>query len=132
METADRVQGRKDSETRLRQRPITFWVPDPEAEELIAAAELAGRSLGSYIRSRLFTPPQTAPRERQALDVALTALRADMERVGRDIHELLRWVRFGHSPLAEEFRAAFADYRKVARAIRQALRGKPDAGRRRA
>jgi len=34
----------------------------------------------------------------------------------------LRRVKFGHSPLAEEFRAAFAHYRKVATAIGQVLR----------
>jgi len=125
METAR--YSRSESETRLRQRPITFWVPEAEAEELIAAAELGGRSLGSYIRSRLFTAPPTPSRERQTLDVVLIGLHAEMERAARDIHELLRWVRFGHSPLAEEFRAAFAEYRKVARAIRHALRGKLDA-----
>ena len=121
METAR--YSRPESETRLRQRPITFWVPDAEAEELIAAAELAGRSLGSYIRARLFAAPVTPSPKPPAVDpLVLTRLQKDLERVAGDIHELLRWVEFGHSPLAEEFRAAFTEYRKVSAAIRNALR----------
>lgn len=126
METEGRAQGRKDSETLLRQRPITFWVPDTEAEELIASAELEGRSLGSYIRSRLFAAPDAPPPKAPALDAfVLTRLQKDLERIAGDIHELLRWVEFGHSPLAEEFRAAFAEYRQVTAAVRRALARKP-------
>ena len=43
------------------QRLITFFVPESQAQELVAAAELEGRSLGSYIRTRLFLGPQTTP-----------------------------------------------------------------------
>ena len=124
META-RYSG-SEPEARLRQRPITFWVPEAEAEELIAAAELAGRSLGSYIRAQLFTAPAAPPPKPPAVDpLLLTRLQRDLERVAMDIHELLRWVEFGYSPLAEEFRAAFAEYRKVTAAIRRTLSRKP-------
>jgi hypothetical protein len=123
METARYSLARTESEARRHQQPITFYVPDAEAKELIAAAELSGRSLGSYIRSRLFAPPsQTGG----AIDeVSLTRLQREMERVSMDIHELLRWVKFGHSPLAEEFRAALSEYRRLAASIRQTLRRKP-------
>jgi hypothetical protein len=122
---------RSEPEVLPGQRPITFWVPDAEAEELIAAAELAGRSLGSYIRARLFAPPATpAPRPPAVDPLVLTRLQRDLERVAADIHELLRWVDFGHSPLAEEFRAAFTEYRKVSAAIRQTLRRAKDRQRR--
>jgi hypothetical protein len=121
METARHF--RSQPVARPTQRLITFYLPDAEAEELIAAAELAGRSLGSYIRARLFVAPDAPSPKPPAVDpVLLTRLQKDLERVAGDIHELLRWVHFDHSPLAEEFRAAFAEYRKVSAAIRNVLR----------
>jgi hypothetical protein len=131
METGRNALTRTDVETSPRQRPITFWVPAAEADDLIAAAELEGRSLGSYIRARLFVstaaPSPTGP----ALDMAmLTRLQGPMDRAAADLHELLRWVKSGHSPLAEEFRAALADCRTAAASIRQALSRKPGRSRR--
>jgi len=71
METELSIPVRTDNEKRLRQRPITFFVPEAEAEELIAAAELSARSLGSYIRSRLFTAPRVRSRAASAIDLAV-------------------------------------------------------------
>ena len=130
METAR--DSRWQPEARSSQRPITFYLHEAEAQELIAAAELSGRSLGSYIRARLFAVPEAPSPKPPAVDpVVRSRLQRELERVAADIHELLRWVQFGHSPLAEEFRAAFADYRKVSAAIRNTLRRKPAAGQRR-
>jgi hypothetical protein len=91
METEPNILVRTDNEKRLHQRPITFYVPEAEAAELIAAAELSGRSLGSYIRSRLFAAPRAKPEAAPASDaMALARLQGQMDRVGADIHELLR------------------------------------------
>lgn len=130
METVRDVRAPTQTEPRLHQRRITFDLPDGEADDLIAAAERAGRSLGSYIRARLFAPSATRPPVGQAIDViALTRLQAQVERVGGDIHELLRWVKFGHSPLAEEFRAALAKCGNLVAAIEQVLPRKRSGGR---
>jgi len=129
MEAERKTTARRGTETRRHQRRITFRVPDAEGDELIAGAELAGCSLGSYIRSRLFAESAMRARRRPTIEVmAITRLQGQMNKIGGNIYQLLRHVNFGGLPEADEIRAAFAGYREVIAAILAALGRAPGGG----
>jgi hypothetical protein len=110
------------SEQRQKQRRIIFRVTAEEYDALESAARGAGLTLGSFIRTRMLTAIQTRQPRRPSIEVeALARLQAEMNRVGSNIHQILKRVNFGETPLAHEFHGALAGYREVIDAILSAL-----------
>jgi uncharacterized protein (DUF1778 family) len=110
------------SEQRQKRRRIIFRVTAEEYDSLETAARGAGLTLGSFIRTRMLTATQTRQRRRPSVEVeALARLQAEMNRVGSNIHQILKRVNFGETPLAHEFHDALAGYREVIDAILAAL-----------
>jgi hypothetical protein len=110
------------SETRKKQRLFTFRMTSNEFAMLQVAADRAGVTLGTYVRDCILTAPETRRRPRPTVEVqAVTKLQGQMNKVGSNIHQILRRVNFGETPIAEEFREALAGYRQVITSILQVL-----------
>jgi hypothetical protein len=109
------------SEARKTQRRITFRMT-PDDYESVARAMDSGLTLGTFIRMRALGVTQTPPRRRPSVDLETIArLQAEMNRVGSNLHQILKRVNFGETPLAHEFHDALAGYREVIDAILAAL-----------
>lgn len=117
---------RSGSESRQKQQRVTFRLASSEHAELVAAAERAGQTLGTYVRSRVLAEPVTRARRRPTIEVqAVTRLQGEMNKVGSNIHQILRRVNLGDTPDGEELRAAFQGYREVIAAIMAVLSRRP-------
>jgi hypothetical protein len=126
MDDDAKLRRRSGSETRQKQHRITVRYNAAEFAELEEAAEAQGLTVGSYVRSRTLAAPATRSRRRPTVEVAeITRLQGALNRIGTNIHGLLKDVRFGGTPGADEARAAFAGYREAIAAVLAALgRGK--------
>jgi hypothetical protein len=108
-----------------RKRSMTFPVrmSAEERAAIEASAEREGLSLGGYIRSRALAMPTTRAHRRPPVDIlVLLRLQGDLNKVGGNIHQLLRHVNFGRliDP-HDEIRVAFLGYREVIAAIMAVL-----------
>jgi hypothetical protein len=114
------------SETRQKQVRITVRLTAAEYAELEEAAGRDGISIGSFVRARALTAPTTRASRRPSVDLqALARLQAEMNRVGSNIHQLLKHIRFGGTPAGDEVVDAFKGYREVIAASLETLgRGK--------
>lgn len=114
------------SESRQKQVRVTVRLTAAEYAELEEAAARESVSIGGYMRSRALSAPTTRAGRRPSLDAqALARLQGEMNRVGSNIHQLLKHIRFGGTPAGDEVVAAFAGYREVIAAILETLgRGK--------
>ena len=102
------------SEQRQKQCRVTFRMTQGEYEAVAEAAMDSGMTMGTFIRNRALGVAQTRPRRRPSVELETIArLQAEMNRVGSNIHQILKRVNFGETPLADEFRAALAGYREV-------------------
>ena len=111
------------SEVRQKQTRITFRVTAAEYADIADAAGRAGVSVGGYIRGRVLAATTTRSLRRVALDVqAVARLQGELNRVGSNIHQLLKLIRFGGTPAGDEILAAFTGYREVTAAILVTLR----------
>lgn len=120
--TATKRRRGSGSEQRRKQRRMTFRLSPDEYAQLDASARDAGLTLGSFIRARTLGIAQTQPRRRPSVEAeSLARLQAEMNRVGSNIHQILKRVNFGETPLAYEFQEALAGYREVIDAILAAL-----------
>lgn len=119
-------KSRRGTETRQKQHRVTVRLASAEHAELEAAAERSGVSVGAYVRSRVLTAPTTRARRRPSVEVeALARLQGEMNKVGSNIHQLVRRINFGETPAGDEVRSAFAGYREVIAAILGALGRRP-------
>ncbi len=119
-------RSRRGSETRQKQHRVTVRLADSERAELVAAAERAGQTLGTYIRSRVLIEPVTRAQRRPSVEVqTLTRLQGEMNKVGSNIHQMLRRINFGDTPAGDEIRGAFTGYREVVAAILATLGRRP-------
>jgi hypothetical protein len=118
--------GKSGSENRQKGRPVSVRMSPQEYATLEEAAGSAGLTIGSYIRSIVLAAPQTRQRRRPSVEVmAVTRLQGEMNKVGSNIHQILKRVNFGETPIAEEFHEALSGYRQVIAAILETLgRGK--------
>jgi hypothetical protein len=117
-------KGRSGSETRQKGLHISVRVTAAEHADIAEAANKAGVSMGGYVRDRvLVAPPTTRARHRPSIEVsAITRLQSELNKVGGNIHQLLKRVNFGETPLSDEIRAAFTGYRETNVAILETLR----------
>ncbi len=120
--TAKKTRRRSGSEKRRKQHVRTFRVTPEEDAELEANAQSAGLAVASFIRARTITISQTRARRRPSVEQETIArLQAEMNRVGGNIHQILKRVNFGETPLAHEFHDALNGYREVIDAILETL-----------
>src|SRR3954468_7864091 len=87
-------RSRRGTEQRQKQRIINFRVTPEEDAELTASAASAGLTPGTYARMRALTAPKTRSRiRRPPVEVqALTRLQGEMNKVGSNIHQILKRV----------------------------------------
>jgi hypothetical protein len=115
-------RGRSGTENRRKQRRVTFRLSPDEFEELNGLAEREGLTLASFARTRALTVTTTRTRRRPSVEVqAVTRLQGEMNRVGGNIHQILRRVNFGETPDGEALRDALKSYREVVAAIMTTL-----------
>jgi hypothetical protein len=116
-------KGRSGSETRKRGHVLSVRLSAEEYAELEAEAKRTGHTVGAYVRGRI---TKRAPKRPIGEVQVITRLQGEMNKVGSNIHQLLKLVRFGETPTGDEIRAAFTGYREVIAAILVTLgRGKP-------
>ncbi len=116
---------RSGTETRQKQQRVTFRVNAAELAELDEQADAAGVTIGTYVRSRALAKPETRGRHRPSVErVTLARILAELNHIGGNIHGLLKDVRFGGTPAAEDVRAAFAGYREMHAAVIATLEGR--------
>lgn len=122
-------RNRSGSEKRRRAGIIGFRATLSERAELEAAAERAGLSLSSYVRAATLKAPKMRATRRPSIEVqTITRLQGAMNKVGSNVHQLLRRVNFGETPEAREYREALTGYREVIAAILAALGRGPGKG----
>ena len=113
---------RSGSENRARGNIVAFRVSEEERAELEQAAELAGLTLGSYVRQRVLTAPKTRAVRRPPIEQKVLAqLLGQLGRVGGNIHQIVRHMNFGGVVMHDELRPALASFEEAAEAILQAM-----------
>jgi hypothetical protein len=123
---ANAPRPRRGTEVRQRYRRISYRVLESEYLQVEAAASDAGLTLASYSRMRAVPELVTASRHRPSVeDVALVKIQRELNRIGGNIHQLLRHVNFGRIIDTDgEITAAFAGFREGINLLRE-LRGRP-------
>lgn len=113
---------RSGSETRQRGRLVGIRLSPEECAPLEQGAADAGLTLASHARLILVSAPRTRARRRPPADVvALARLLGQVNVIGSNIHQLLRRVNFGETPLGDEVREALLGYKEMAAAILAAM-----------
>ena len=113
---------RSGSENRSRGGEIAFRVDVEERAELEQAAELAGLSLGSYVRQRVLTSPKTRAVRRPPIEQKLLAqLLGQLGKTGGNIHQIVKHMNFGAGVMHDELRSALASFEEAAAAIMDAM-----------
>ncbi len=117
---------RRGTETRQKELRVSIRVTADEYAEIAQAADREGQTLASYARKRLLAAPTDRKHRRPTLEIqSITRLQGEMNRVGSNIHQLLKHIRFGGTPASDEVVAAFAGYREVIAAILATLNRGP-------
>ncbi len=113
---------RRGSETRQKQRRFTFRMSQDEFQKIEAYAEREGLTVGSYVRSRILTAPTTRAIRRPVVEVKmLTAMLAELHKIGSNINQIARRVNHGDTPLSQEIELTFAACRRIAEQAKDAL-----------
>ena len=113
---------RSGSENRARGGVVAFRVSAEERAELEQAAELAGLSLGSYVRQRVLTAPKTRAVRRPPIEQKLLAqLLGQLGKAGGNIHQILKHMNFGAGVMHDELRSALVSFEEAAAAIMEAM-----------
>ena len=121
-EPKGRRKPRRGTETRQRQRRLTYRITEGEYAQVVAAASAAGLTLASYARQRTVSAPTTPARRMPSEErVILLSLKAELNRVGGHIYQHVRHMNFGGYPEAGEAHAAYNDYLMTSAAIRLAV-----------
>ncbi len=118
----DTSRKRSGSENRARSGVVAFRVSEEERAELEQAAELAGLSLGSYVRQRVLTAPKTRAVRRPPIEQKLLAqLLGQLGKAGGNIHQILKHMNFGAGVMHDELRSALVSFEEAAAAIMEAM-----------
>jgi uncharacterized protein (DUF1778 family) len=121
METTHDHTTHSGSETRQRSSIIAFRATPSERAEIERAAEHSGLTLGSYIRARLLTAPQTKSTRRPPVErEALAQLLAQLGRIGGNVHQISKALNF-REPVTADIPAVLAEVKAAGAAIMHAL-----------
>ena len=113
---------RSGSENRARGGVVAFRVSAEERAELEEKAELAGLSLGSYVRQCVLTAPKTRTVRRPPIEQKLLAqLLGQLGKTGGNIHQILKHMNFGAGVMHNELRSALASFEAAADAIMETM-----------
>jgi hypothetical protein len=113
---------RSGSETRKRGPKINFRVTDIELAKIQAAADRAGLTVGSYVRSCcLKTPATRAVRRPPVATAQLAQLLGLMGVASGDLHRVAKGLDASEATPDSDIGAALALFREAASAILQAL-----------
>ena len=113
---------RSGSENRARGGVVAFRVSAEERAELEEKAELAGLSLGSYVRQCVLTAPKTRTVRRPPIEQKLLAqLLGQLGKAGGNIHQILKHMNFGAGVMHSELRSALVSFEEAAGAIMEAM-----------
>jgi hypothetical protein len=120
---ADESRRRKSgSEQRQKRCRITFRLTPGEYGSVQTAADRAGVTLGTFIRDCVLHSPETRRRHRPSVEVqAVARLQGEVNRIGCNLHQLLKRVNFGETPMVNELRSALTGYGDVIAAIMKTL-----------
>jgi uncharacterized protein (DUF1778 family) len=113
---------RSGSEKRKRVSPIGFRATEEERQIIQAAADRAGLTVGSYVRSCSLKQPTTRAVRRPPVATAqLAQLLGLLGAAGGELQRLARRLDAGEPAGHPEINAALAQFRAAASAILQAL-----------
>jgi hypothetical protein len=117
---------RSGSEKRKRGPIIGFRASDQERAEIQAAAERAGLTVGSYVRSRALAKPTTRAVRRPAVETAqLARLLGMLGAVGGTIQVIAQKHGGAEGVAAVEVEETLAAFREAAAAILHTLGKRP-------
>lgn len=121
-----RTKKRSGSGTRKRSLVVRFRATEDERAAIATDAERAGLTVGSYIRTRLLTAPETRATRRLTVERRLLAqLLGQLGRVGGNMHQITKHLNFGERITHAELQTALAEFRDAAHAIMQTLGKRP-------
>jgi len=110
------------SENRKKQEQINFRVSQAEFEEIEDTATKAGLTNSEYIRQCALKAPKIRARKRITVDVlAVTKLQGDMNKIGGNLHQILKRINYGDTPLVAELQEALTGYKETIATIMAAL-----------
>ena len=129
MEAVGRAGTRSGTETRQRQRRLTYRITETEYAQVEAAASAVGLTLASYARWRTVDAPTTRARRRASVDIlAIARLLAAVHKAGVNLHQIARHLNFGGMPFEKELQEVLALHRAVCAAIIAELKREPQEG----
>ena len=113
---------RSGSENRARGGVVAFRVSAEERAELEEKAELAGLSLGSYVRQCVLIAPKTRTVRRPPIEQKrLAQLLGQLGKAGGNIHQILKHMNFGAGVMHDELRSALVSFEEAAAASMEAM-----------
>lgn len=121
---------RRGSETRQRTKALLIRLTEAERIEIEEASRKAGLTVGSYARQQMLKAPPPRSVRRPSLERQLAAqLLGQVGRVGGNLHQLVRYLNFGHEPERRQLGEVLAALDLLKREIMQALgrKGRGDA-----
>lgn len=123
-EGAARSKSRSGSATRQKTTMAGFRVTPQEREQL---RELAGRqrlTVASYMRRQTLEHPTTRTRRRANPQTeVLSAILAQLGKLGGNMNQIARRMNMNETPLASEIQDAFAACRQVSKRVNDLLTG---------
>lgn len=118
----EKKKNRSGSATRRRTPIVRFRATEAERAEIVAGAERAGLTVGSYVRTRVLTTPTTRSVRRPTVERTLLAqLLGQLGRVGGNIHQITKKLNYGEGIPRTELETALVAFREAADAIMQTL-----------
>ena len=118
-DTASR--SRRGTETRQKQRRVTFRLGEDEHATLEAAAERAGLTVGSYIRAQTLTAPKLRAVPRPTVERELLAgTLAQLGRMNGNLHQIAKHLNFGGA-VPPDLSEALAEVKGAGAAVMGAL-----------
>jgi hypothetical protein len=110
------------SETRQRERRVSFRVTGDEYDQARTAAGAAGLTVASFARGRVVDAPQTHSRRKPRADVAaLARLTAELNRVGGNINQIARALNQGNGEEVRWLQEAQSRLLETLKAVRAAM-----------
>lgn len=106
-------------------KPIPIRFTDAERAELEASAASQGLTVSAFVRMRALREPSARPpriTRQERIDMAAVGqLLTQVNRIGGNLHQLVKSVNFGETPAGAEVRQALAGLKEVATACMTAL-----------